>query len=210
MENQYQHTSAYLRPVHRTQLFFHTLRRRIRRYWRHNHWYWRILALATAAAALTISAHALLVLWTTPAAAYELPIRGAPRAVTAPDPSARLLADLLGTPMEDAIPHIQRAAAYYDLPIELYLGIANAESSFTRFRCFNPWGIDTGRGNDPRCYQDWPHSVNGFSVLLKYHYLAEGKITPRQMAEKYVGRANPDWARNVERYYHPQVTVDLR
>ena len=48
------------------------------------------------------------------------------------------LANLEGTPMEGAIPHIRRASRYYGIPVEVFLGIANAESSLKNFRCFNP------------------------------------------------------------------------
>lgn len=111
---------------------------------------------------------------------------------------------LNGTPMEDAVPYIKKAASYYELPVEMYLGISFAESSFKNFDCYNPWGIGVG---NPRCYSSWEHSVNGFSQLMKYYYWNEGKITAEQMVEKYVGYRNSDWVRNVEKFYNPKVEV---
>jgi hypothetical protein len=112
-----------------------------------------------------------------------------------------VLSVLDNTPMAEAKDLIAQASVYYNVPLELYLGIASAESSFKRFRCFNPWGIDTGRGNDPRCYNNWEHSINGFSQLIRYYYLDEGLRTPETLVRKYVGWYNPDWVRNVGAYY---------
>ena len=104
---------------------------------------------------------------------------------------------LNGTPMENAKKDILKAVDYYELPVELYLGIANAESSFRNFKCYNPWGI----GNPTRCYNNWSHSVDGFSVLIKYYYFEERKITADEMWRKYQGGTNPDWITNVKKYY---------
>ena len=123
------------------------------------------------------------------------------------EPKSTTLDVLIGTPMEEAIPHIRKAAAYYDLPESLYVGIANAESSLKKFKCYNPWGIDTGKGNDPRCYQSWEHATNGFSQLLKYYYFNEGRITPEQLKLKYVGWDNPYWVDNVKKYYDPEIII---
>lgn len=112
---------------------------------------------------------------------------------------------LEGTPMENAIPHIRQASDYYGVPTDLYLGIAFAESSFKHYECYNPWGIGNG---GPRCYQSWEHSVDGFSQLIKYYYLNEGKITADQLLRKYVGWHNPDWVRNVKTYYNPRVVIE--
>lgn len=114
---------------------------------------------------------------------------------------------LIGTKMEDAIPEIKKSAEYYDLPEELFIGIAFAESSFKSFRCFNPWGIDTGRGNDPRCFQSWEHSVNGFAQLLKFNYFSEGKFTAEELCRKYVGYHKDDWIRSVKTYYSPEIII---
>jgi len=108
---------------------------------------------------------------------------------------------LIGTPMEEYIPHIIKASEYYELPVTLYLGIANAESSFRKFRCENPWGIDTGKGNDPRCYSSVKHSVDGFSQLLRYYYFDEGLKTADELWRKYQSGTNPDWITNVKKYY---------
>jgi hypothetical protein len=124
---------------------------------------------------------------------------------------ASKLEALKGTKMQDAIPHIEKASVYYGLPVELYLGIAFAESSFNTFRPFNPWGIDTGKGNDPRTYLNWEQSVNGFSQLIKYYYWNEGKLTPEQMRDKYVGKGigSPSWINNVKKFYDPQIEIKL-
>jgi hypothetical protein len=114
---------------------------------------------------------------------------------------------LIGTKMEDAIPEIKKSAEYYDLPEELFLGIAFAESSFKHFKCFNPWGIDTGRGNYPRCYKNWEHSINGFALLIKFSYFNEGKFTAEQLCRKYVGYHNEKWIRNVKTYYSPEIII---
>lgn len=111
---------------------------------------------------------------------------------------------LTGTEMEGAIPYIRKASKYYDIPQEVYVGLANAESSLNRFKCYNPWGIDTGRGNDPRCYSDWEHAVDGFSALIKYYYFNEGLNTPETIILKYVGWKNPYWVSNVRKYWNPE------
>jgi hypothetical protein len=123
------------------------------------------------------------------------------------EPRSSDLDPLIGTPMEDAIPFIRRSSEYYNLPESLYVGIANAESSLKNFKCYNPWGIDTGKGNDPRCYTSWEHAVNGFSQLLKYYYFQEGRITPEQLKMKYVGWDNPHWVGNVKVYYDPEIII---
>ena len=120
------------------------------------------------------------------------------------EPNSGVLEVLVGTEMEGAIPHIKKASKYYDLPESLYVGIANAESSLNKFKCYNPWGIGN---NGPRCYDNWEQSVNGFSQLLKYYYFAEGKITPEQLLRKYVGWNNPHWVDNVKVYYNPEVII---
>jgi len=109
---------------------------------------------------------------------------------------------LIGTPMEDSIEHIKKASEYFDLPLDLYIGIANAESSFRNFECFNPWGIGPLRSNGkPRCYNNWEHAVDGFSHLVRYYYFDEGKNTPDKMWRKYQGGSDPDWKKNVKQYW---------
>lgn len=110
----------------------------------------------------------------------------------------KLYEALQATPMVDAIPEILKASTYYKLPVDLYLGVAFAESSFKNYKCYNPWGIGVG---GPRCYDSWDHSVNGFSQLIKYYYLNQGLITAKEIMPKYVGWNNPDWVANCETYY---------
>lgn len=107
---------------------------------------------------------------------------------------------LEGTPMEEAIPHIKKAADHYEIPVEAMVGIAFAESSFKSFKCFNPWGIGDG---GPRCYQSWEHAANGAAQLLRYYYFNEGKDTPEELLLKYVGWNNPYWVDNVRTYWNP-------
>jgi hypothetical protein len=114
-------------------------------------------------------------------------------------PNSAILAPLVGTPMEDSIPYIIKAADYYDLPLEIYLGIASAESSFKNYNCYNPWGIGYP---EPRCYNDWEHSADGFSQLMRHHYFNLGYITPEELLPRYVGWDNQDWLINVKQYYY--------
>lgn len=120
--------------------------------------------------------------------------------------SSDKLEALVGTNMEKAIPYIEKAAKYYDLPVSIYVGIANAESSLNTFKedCYNPWGIGN---NGPTCFQSWEQGVDEFSRLIKYYYYAEDKITPEQLLRKYVGWENPYWVDNVKKYYNPQIII---
>lgn len=121
----------------------------------------------------------------------------------------RSIKALENSPMKDAIPYILKASEYYGIPVELYVGIANAESSLKNYRCYNPWGVDTGKGQDPRCYNHWEHAVNGFSQLIKYYYLEENLITPEQLRNKYVGYniGSLNWSNNVRVYYNPVIVL---
>lgn len=123
------------------------------------------------------------------------------------EPDFSVLEALVDTPMEDAIPYIKKASKYYDIPPEAIVGIAFAESSFTKSKvyCYNAWGVDTGRGQDPRCYNNWEHGANGIAHLLRYYYFNEGKNTPETIVYKYVGKNwtqyHDQWVRNVRTYW---------
>lgn len=118
------------------------------------------------------------------------------------DNTAWLTTVLTGTPMEPAIADLASAAEHYDIPVQALVGIANAESSLRTFRCFNPWGVDSGKGNDPRCYTSWEHSANAVSHLLRFYYFNEGKDTPEKIMRKYVGYDHPQWVKNVRGYWN--------
>lgn len=113
------------------------------------------------------------------------------------DTSLEVLKD---TPMEEAIPHILEASKYYEIPTRYYLCVANAESSFKNFPkdSYNPFGIKPN--SSLKGYQDWEHSINGFSQLLKYYYLNEGRTTAEQIMPKYVGYNSQDWVSNCNKY----------
>ena len=110
----------------------------------------------------------------------------------------RILIKLKGTRMEEAIICIERASNRYDIPVEVFMGIASAESSFKYFKCYNPWGIGN---NGPRCYDNWEHSVNDFGRVIRKYYFNEGLDTPEKILMKYVGWENLHWIRNVKEYW---------
>lgn len=109
-----------------------------------------------------------------------------------------ILNKLKETRMEEAIVHIERASQKYDIPVEVFMGIASAESSFKFFKCYNPWGIGN---NGPRCYDNWEHSVNDFGRVIRKYYFNEGLDTPEKMLLKYVGWESPNWIGNVKEYW---------
>lgn len=109
------------------------------------------------------------------------------------------LSALNGTPMEASKPFILKASKYYGLPVSLYLGIANAESSFKHFTNYNPWGIKPN--NKLKAYQNWEQSVNGFSQLLKYYYWNEGLQSAAELELKYVGYPDSTWIANVQAFH---------
>lgn len=108
---------------------------------------------------------------------------------------------LVGTPMEEAIPHIKKASEYYGVPYELYLGIANAESSFKNFPqgSYNPVGLKPS--NQLKYYNSWEHSVNYWFHLVKEYYWNEGLVTCKQIERKYVGYLSGDWVNNCSKYF---------
>lgn len=108
---------------------------------------------------------------------------------------------LSGTPMGDAIESIKKASDYFDVPEELFLGLANAESTFKNFKCHNPWGIKVGKRI--KCFESWEESVNEFASLIKYHYLNKGLDTPEEIYKRYVNDDCEYWIDNVKKYYSP-------
>lgn len=125
----------------------------------------------------------------------ELPI------AHAQSPNSEDLSVLEGTRMEDAIPYILDASKYYNIPVGVFLGVANAESSFKNFPngTFNPFGIKPN--NSLKGYSSWSHSINGFAQLIKYYYIEEGLDSCQKMMRKYVGYESSDWVNNCNQYY---------
>ncbi len=119
----------------------------------------------------------------------------------AESPQNAILDVLEGTQMEDAIPYIGEASQYFNIPIGIFLGIANAESSFKHFPdgTYNPFGIKPN--NSLKGYDNWEHSINGFSQLIKYYYIEEGLDSCQKIMRKYVGYQSDDWVRNCQKYY---------
>jgi hypothetical protein len=112
-----------------------------------------------------------------------------------------ILSVLDGTKMEDAKPYILKASKYYEIPIELYLGIAKAESGFNNFPegSFNPVGIKPE--GQLKNYNSWEHSVNATFHLLKEYYWESGLTTCREIMLKYVGYQSEDWVNNCQSIY---------
>jgi hypothetical protein len=108
---------------------------------------------------------------------------------------------LKNTPMDEARLPILKSAKKYNLPIGIFTGIAFAESGFKNFKCFNPFGMSSGLGKDIVCYDNWDKSVDRFGYVIKNYYFDEGKITAKQIVEKYVGYKNNNWVNNVNYYY---------
>lgn len=104
------------------------------------------------------------------------------------------------------------ASDKWDVPYELLLGIANAESSLGTnwFGCkfsYNAWGVkgqpaETCNGHI-KSYGSWVDAADDVARILRHYYLDEGRITPEQIVRKYVGWQNDDWVRNVRNYYQP-------
>lgn len=108
-----------------------------------------------------------------------------------------------GTPLEQAIEPCLIASKYYNVPQGAFVGIAYAESSFTKFPVgkYNPWGV-SGNGETIKTYQNWEHACDSFGHLLRYYYLDAGLDTPEKIMPKYVGWHAPHWITNVKRYWN--------
>lgn len=100
--------------------------------------------------------------------------------------------------MEDAQNAILRASEYYNIPIEVFVGIAFAESSFKNFKGYNPWGIGN---NGPKTFTSWEHSADEFGYTMRYGYFNKGLDTPEEIHLRYVGWNNPAWLKNVKVYF---------
>lgn len=109
---------------------------------------------------------------------------------------------LIGTPLEEAILYIKKASKYYEIPVEVYIGIANAESSLGRNMptgSYNPMGVKPN--GKIKHYSDWEHSVNAWFHLIKEYYFEEGKNSCETIFPKYVGHPDPYWINNCMRYF---------
>jgi hypothetical protein len=109
---------------------------------------------------------------------------------------------------------MKRASQEFDVPLELLIGIANAESSIgTSFRfhydhnCHNWWGIKKMRsdGSHLRCFLTEKAGARTAAKLLRNHYLDEGYITIEDICHKWIGDQFsgmncPRWIRNVIYY----------
>ncbi|MCL5071854.1 MAG: hypothetical protein M1308_13325 [Actinobacteria bacterium] len=122
---------------------------------------------------------------------------------------------LQGTKMANTVDLIIASANHFNLPVELYLCVANAESSFNNIKkdTYNPFGILVdGKIGAIKQYQSWEHSINAFSQLIKYYYVELGLNTPDLIVNKYVGVNRPQeerdrWIKNCKQYYNPKVLV---
>ena len=105
------------------------------------------------------------------------------------------------------------ASKEFDVPVELILGIANAESSMgTNFvhaydhNCHNYWGIRKVRddGSYLRCFVDDKAGARSVAKLLRNYYLDEGRDTPEKIVSKWVGGKYSNhwdtWVYNVKNY----------
>lgn len=112
---------------------------------------------------------------------------------------------------------IKRASQEFDVPLDLLIGIANAESSLgTSFQfrydhnCHNWWGIKKLRkdGSYLRCFLSEKAGARTAAKLLRSYYLDEGYTTIEDICRKWIGHGSsemncPRWIRNVRQYtYH--------
>lgn len=110
---------------------------------------------------------------------------------------------------------MRRASQEFNVPLELLIGIANAESSLgTSFQfqydhnCHNWWGIKKVRsdGSQLRCFLSEKAGARTAAKLLRNHYFDEGYITIEDICRKWIGnqfseRNCPHWIRNVIQHY---------
>jgi hypothetical protein len=110
---------------------------------------------------------------------------------------------------------MKRASREFDVPFELLVGIANAESSLgTSFQfrydhnCHNWWGIKKLRsdGSHLRCFLSEEAGARTAAKLLRNHYFDEGYVTLEDICRKWIGNQFsemncPHWIRNVIQDY---------
>ena len=101
---------------------------------------------------------------------------------------------------QPAMYYIKEQSEKWDIPIETFLGIANAESSLYRFDGYNPWGITIN--GEVINFKNWEQSVEYFAKLIRTRYFNQGMDTPEKMLLTYVAWDNPYWVRNVKEYWN--------
>ena len=118
-----------------------------------------------------------------------------------------------GTPMESAAGAINNASEEWDVPVNLLIGIANAESSLgTNYylekdkNCHNAWGLKPSKGRRSdgsylRCFDDWNEGANHIAMVLRKYYINEGRDTPEKISPKWVGKYSQSWVNHVNKYY---------
>lgn len=122
----------------------------------------------------------------------------------------------LSPKMEQAI---IEAAEEFQVPATLIIGIANAESTLgTKFvhpydyKCHNLWGLKGGNmakrqdGSSLRCFIDERAGARTMAKTLRLYYLDEGRDTPEEIVNKYVGSKwsvyHDTWVKNVKKYHN--------
>ena len=151
----------------------------------------------------------------TQCATVEIKHRVAPPVVSSTLPVTQKFAPL-SPKMEKAI---MEAAEEFRVPASLIIGIANAESSLgTKFvhpydyKCHNLWGLKGGNmvrrrdGSSLRCFIDERAGARTMAKTLRLYYLDEGRDTPEEIVNKYVGSKwsvyHDTWVGNVKKYFN--------
>jgi len=113
---------------------------------------------------------------------------------------------------------MRESSEIYNIPIETYVGIANAESTLGKNffnpedkNCHNWWGIRkvriTEKGNKSwlKCYRNEREGAMDFGRLMRNYYFDEGLDTPEEIVRKYVGNKwtqnHEGWINNVKKYW---------
>ena len=105
------------------------------------------------------------------------------------------------------------ASEKWNVPYELMLGIAFAESSLGKNfvgceHSFNAWGITPAGQEAEECnghlrkYDNWIEGADDTARILRNYYFDEGLDTPEKIVYKYVGWNNQDWIKNVREFYN--------
>ena len=151
----------------------------------------------------------------TQCATVEIKHRVAPPVASGTVPVIQKFAPL-SPKMEKAI---IEASAEFNVPAELIVGIANAESTLgTKFvhpydyKCHNLWGLKGGNmakrrdGSSLRCFIDERAGARTMAKTLRLYYLDEGRDTPEEIVNKYVGSKwsvyHDTWVSNVKKYFN--------
>lgn len=109
---------------------------------------------------------------------------------------------------------MKRASQEFQVPLDLLIGIANAESSLgTSFQlhydhsCNYWWGIRKARedGSYLRCFMSEKAGASIAAKLLRNHCLDEGYTTVEDICRKWIGHKASEmrcasWVRDVRQY----------